>query len=779
MKAVFNSRVLIALGWLLLLLITALLALRQPLNFDSSIMALLPESQQQPLVQRAVDQVSASFSRRVTILASGENEAAVRDAISSLAQSLSTVPEVSAIRWQVQGNELQQLQQELFPYRFVVLDAQLRKTLLAGDFKTLQQRALWKLYSPLAMSKASISEDPFALYSELTLNRHSNLNVQISHNMLQVTGTEKPTFMLIATLAVEPFSPDLQQRLLGLIAAQEKQLAGSGISLQKSGMLMHAAAGAKQAKTEISTIGLGSLLGIVLLMLLVFRQFKPLLLMLLPVAVGCVFATAVTLLLFERVHLITFAFGAGLVGVSIDYALHYLCKRRVTSCAGALKTLLPGLLLGLLSSVLAYAALALTPFPGLRQMAVFSVAGLIGSWLTVVLWLPALTQNDTNQPIAFSLWLGRVRQHFPSLQGNPLLIGLISVLLLLSLFSIWHSNNNQDIRLLQTSPASLLAQEQTVQKTLGVSSSSQFLLLRCDSLEQCLQREEQLMPELQALSSDQAVVDYQALSNVLPSLHRQAENAALVERLYAQQLPAYFNLLKLPEQALSAAQLKFDNLKSQRLTPAIWQQQLGSEQWKPLMVSATSEQDNESVATVIRFGGAVDDRVREQLKMLADNDPDLSYVDQLQNVSDLMASYRNQVAFWILLAYLLVAAILLVRYKGQAWRVLLPPLLASVFTLAILVQLQGSVNLFHLMALILVLGIGLDMGIFMNESNDSDPTWLAVSLSVFTSLLAFGLLALSQTPVLHHFGLTVLLALIFAWLLAIIMRRDQSQGSML
>ncbi|MEI8649745.1 hypothetical protein P4S73_20665 [Paraglaciecola sp. Hal342] len=74
-------------------------------------------------------------------------------------------------------------------------------------------------------------------------------------------------------------------------------------------------------------------------------------------------------------------------------------------------------------------------------------------------------------------------------------------------------------------------------------------------------------------------------------------------------------------------------------------------------------------------------------------------------------------------------------------------------------------NIFHLLGLILVLGIGLDMGIFMTESTSNEQTWLAVSLSSLTSLLAFGLLAWSQTPVLHHFGLSVLIGLSVVWLL--------------
>ena len=149
----------------------------------------------------------------------------------------------------------------------------------------------------------------------------------------------------------------------------------------------------------------------------------------------------------------------------------------------------------------------------------------------------------------------------------------------------------------------------------------------------------------------------------------------------------------------------------------------------------------------------------------------LSFVDQVQSVSPVLGKYRVQVAGWVVLAYLVVFAVLLLRYRRELWRIIVPPLVASLVTLAILVQVQQGINLFHLMALILVLGIGLDMGIFLAETGEAPHTWLAVSLSAFTSLLAFGLLALSDTPVLHHFGLTVALGLSLVWLLAPLMRR--------
>jgi predicted exporter len=68
------------------------------------------------------------------------------------------------------------------------------------------------------------------------------------------------------------------------------------------------------------------------------------------------------------------------------------------------------------------------------------------------------------------------------------------------------------------------------------------------------------------------------------------------------------------------------------------------------------------------------------------------------------------------------------------------------------------------------------MGIFLTETRHAAQTWLAVTLSALTSLLAFGLLALSYTPILMHFGLTVLFGLTFVWILSTLLRQTPEQG---
>ncbi len=379
-------------SWVLFITLICFFALKKELLFDSSIFTLLPQSDQQVVVRNAAEKMTARFSNRFILLFSGSDEKQVRHAVSVMADGLEQSEYVGKVIWQLPKAELIDFQEELFPYRFTVLDARVRKQLLAGEYERVRERAILRIFSPLSTGKIAVIDDPFGLAAERAFNSFSALKIGLSNGLLKVTAAKQPTYMLSTVLTASPFLPELQRGVLAIVDRHKAQFAAQGVTVSMSGMLMHAAAGAKQARSEISTIGAGSLLGIIIAALLVFRRFKPLLLMLIPVGVGCILATAVTILIFERVHLVTFAFGAGLVGVSVDYALHFLCERHISTAGVVLRRILPGLLLGLLSSVTAYAAQALAPFPGLQQMATFAVAGLIGSWLTVVICFPLFTR---------------------------------------------------------------------------------------------------------------------------------------------------------------------------------------------------------------------------------------------------------------------------------------------------------------------------------------------------------------------------------------------------
>jgi predicted exporter len=142
------------------------------------------------------------------------------------------------------------------------------------------------------------------------------------------------------------------------------------------------------------------------------------------------------------------------------------------------------------------------------------------------------------------------------------------------------------------------------------------------------------------------------------------------------------------------------------------------------------------------------------------------FVDPTANFSSLLGKYRIR-------AMVLTAASALIMFVGLAWRyglsgsawVMLPAGIAVVLVPAFMAILGESYTFFHAMAQVILLAIGTDYAIFCAEGA-SPTSLLAVWLAAATSLLSFGLLAVSRVPAVHGFGSAMLIGIILSAALA-------------
>ncbi|MGH8519740.1 MAG: MMPL family transporter, partial [Panacagrimonas sp.] len=83
-------------------------------------------------------------------------------------------------------------------------------------------------------------------------------------------------------------------------------------------------------------------------------------------------------------------------------------------------------------------------------------------------------------------------------------------------------------------------------------------------------------------------------------------------------------------------------------------------------------------------------------------------------------------------------------------------------TMAVLQLVGQRLTVFHLIAMLLVMGIGLNYALFFDRPEGS--TLFSLLVTCATTLLAFGTLAFSSNPVLHAIGLTVTAGALAAFL---------------
>jgi predicted exporter len=202
------------------------------------------------------------------------------------------------------------------------------------------------------------------------------------------------------------------------------------------------------------------------------------------------------------------------------------------------------------------------------------------------------------------------------------------------------------------------------------------------------------------------------------------------------------------------------------LTLAHWLASPAAAVARPLWIGAVPVRDDGTgFASVVMLRGVRDLAALPDIAKSADGLPGVRWVDQVQSVSALLGRYRHMMGLLLVAGHAAVLLALTWRYGSRAWRAWMPTAVATAGTLALLALCGQPLQLFNVLALALLLGIGVDYGIFLleRENADAGSAWLSVVLGAASTWLSFGLLALSSTPALRSFGLTLLFGILIVW----------------
>ncbi|HFF5965585.1 TPA: MMPL family transporter [Stenotrophomonas maltophilia] len=756
----------LGIAWLLVLLVMGAQQWRlwsQQSRIDTDILALLPQDAHDRLLSDVTRRIADGSSRQVVVLLGSKDGAAAKRAQAAFAAAMAKdadhallVPSGSIEGWFDEARAF------YAPYRDRLLTPAQREQLQGSEPGALAEQALAALYGPMGAPRLTDwRQDPLSLWPQWWQQQAQGSGLRLGDDgLLEAEG--RHWAVLQFDTPGSAFQLDGERHLDGLLerAGQAAKAAAPDLEILHAGVPLHAEAAAVQANQEINTIGWGSLAAVLLLVWLAFRSLRPILLVAASLLIGCGVALAVTVLVFGKVHVLTLVFGASLVGVAEDYGIHWFASRQAEPADRRwklLRHLLPGLWLALLTSALAYLALGLAPFPGLRQMALFSVVGLAAAFLTVIFWFPWLDGGEIRQT-RFSQWLGNTLERFPRLHGRRAVTMFVVITLALSAIGIARLQSNDDLRSLQSSPPALMAQQIRLSQLLGMPSPAQFYLVQGADAAQLLQREEALTERLRVLANDKRIGGYRAISDWLPSPSRQQADAALTAKVEPGVLSAVSEAVGEPLQRpqFAATPLSAEAfLASPASQPFrhLWVGEVGGQMISVVMVDDLSRAD--ALATL---QGAAEDL------------PGVRWVDRTADFSTLLGHYRKLMGGLLLVGIALVFGALWLRYRRQAWRVFAPTLIAGALTLGLLGLFGQPLQLFNVLALMLLLGMGIDYGIFLIEHRGDASAWLAVCVGAASTWLSFGLLGLSQTPALRAFGLTLLFGIGLVWLISPLFR---------
>ncbi|MFK3712713.1 MMPL family transporter [Leclercia adecarboxylata] len=618
------------------------------------------------------------------------------------------------------------------------------------------QWILSQLYSAFSgVSGKELQNDPLMLMrgSQLSLAQNSQKLRLMDGWLVTKDDAGNYWYLLHGELAGSSFDMQQTHRLVTRLHDLESQLKTQypQAQLLSRGTVFYSDYASQQAKRDISTLGVATVLGVILLIVAVFRSLRPLLLCLISIAMGALAGTVTTLLLFGELHLMTLVMSMSIIGISADYTIYYLTERMVhggqASPWQSLAKVRNALLLALLTTVAAYLIMMLAPFPGIRQMAVFAAVGLSASCLTVIFWHPWLCRGLPVRPVPAS---GLMLRWLAAWRDRRVSVGVPVALALVALAGIATLRVDDDIAQLQALPQDILAQEKTITALTGQNVDQKWFVVHGPSAQQTLERLEAFTPALARAQQAGELKSWRTLP--LNSLARQERDLALLRKA----APAVTRVLQ--NTGLTSVS---PDLSAMPVGVEAWLASPASEGWRLLWLTLP---DGESGVLVPVDGVKNSPALRE----LAEQHSGVVWVDRKASFDSLFALYRSVLTGLLAVALATIACGAILRLGWRKGLITLVPSLVSLGCgLAALAVTGHPVNLFSLLALVLVLGIGINYTLFFNNPRGTPLTsMLAITLAMITTLLTLGMLVFSATQAIGSFGIVLVSGIFTAFLLA-------------
>ena len=698
-------------------------------------------------------------------------------------------------------------------YQNNLLSNKTRKLLINKDYNAVVANSYEALYNPVMPPIGSIEQDPFLLLTDFVMNLNENSQTPTDFTPIQLNDKFYSLIMLDVDNELA-LSPTVLNSEVKKLVDLQNELSKDGAKVYLTGAPVHSYFASSHSIFEINLICILSTLFVIGLIFWYFGSLLPLIPIAVSIGLGIYAGYCVTALIFKDIHILTFVFSTTLIGVCVDYSLHYfVALKEGKNGVDAIKDIFKSLTVSLITTVSAFLILLFADFVLLRQISVFTITGLVTVYGVVVLGYPmigaakqlgseAAKRNcypEKEQPLLVVIPSASVPQRvsclvrlvtrlrckqgiqsinnqiklqgkrnnstetdhaslhlciFPSknlaaktlhkcMKYEPMLLQwatcvapLLSFLAALFLiFGLFCTHFDDNIKNMYTPPKNLLNAEKLFTEIAGTNADTSIFVVKGENLQDILQKEEKIADKL----NDENSSGYQALSKFVPSEKRQKSNQILRKELYSAKLYDYAEFL--PTQ--TRLQLINANFGSYFLSV--------NKDFEFLKKNFLID-ENTSIMLVSGYKGQAIDGVK-----IINFQKDIS--SQIRHCRKICLALLVPI-FGLL--YLLLAKIY--DFKS-AVKILAPSVCAVVFVFAVLGLFGCAINLFHLLAIFLIIGFGLDYSVF--RFTNSEKSGDSVLLSCLTTVFSFALLAFAGFKLISSLGTVLALGLLSSYIFSI------------
>jgi len=784
MKHLPRNRMAIAV-WLFLMV--AGLGILARTTFNADLTAFLPKNptEEQRLL---VEQLREGVVSRMILLGIEGADAPVRAALSKqLAQAMRSDGHFLSVN---NGEPVyQQADQDyLFHNRYLLSPAVRPEHFSTQGLHAAFSETIDLLASPAGLLvKNVVPQDPTGEMATLLALFHGERQPRKQHGVWVARDGQRA--LLLAQTRAAGSDTDAQEAAIQSI---RRHFAAAQAAIPEAGQATLVLTGpgvfAVHARSTIAQeVALFSVISASLIMALLFfayRSSMAVLLGLVPVASGIVAGVVAVSAGFGTVHAITLGFGTTMIGEAIDYAIYlFIQSGSARHSAAWARTAWPTIGLGVLTSMSGFAALLFSSFPGLAQIGLYTISGLLAAVMVTRYVLPALLPSSfVVRDVAH---VGRVMQRLVTLlqQGRWLLwmvMALACILLWLQRAQLWQTE------LVALSPVSAVEQQQdeALRTDIGAPDVRYVVLVKKNTLENALQAAEHIAQRLEQWVAQGYLAAYESPARYLPSQAMQRQRLAALPPASPLEERVQQALHNLPLQpAVLAPFVAAVDKEAQlnRQTPEDIAKRLLTRQHLAgtslaLAVDTLVIENHHEVTLLMPLtanaGQALDtDMLRAELVQTGIQG---AYFVDLKEETDKLYQNYMQEAIVLALCGMLAMGIMLgvtLRSMSGLLRVMLP-LVAAVVNVAAFFAVSGEgMGILHLVGLLLIIAVGSNYALFFvqtahNNTVMTPNTLASLVFANLTTIIGFGVLGFSSVPTLSAIGKTVgigvALALVYA-----------------
>ena len=626
-------------------------------------------------------------------------------------------------------------------YHNNLLSNKTRKYLINKQYDKVEENAYEALYNPVIPPVGSIENDPFLLLTDFVMNLNGNSQTLTNFVPIQLNDKYYSLIMLDVDKKLA-LSPTVLNDEVKQLVSFQKEFSKDGVNIYLTGAPIHSYFASSHSIFEINLICILSTLFIIGLLFWYFGSLFPLIPISISIGLGIYAGYCLTALIFHNIHILTFVFSTTLIGICVDYSLHYFVALKENKVGQeTINGIFKSLTVSLITTISAFLILLFADFVLLRQISIFTITGLVTVYGIVVLWYPLIKNNESLIQTGKKSFI----DYFPKFQLPiwttnlnsviKILNYIIALLLIVGLFRIHFDDN---IKNMYTPPKTLLNAEKLFTEIAGTNGDTSIFIVNGKNLEDILQKEEEIADKL-------GDAEYQSLSKYIPSEKRQKSNQILRKELYKTKLNDFAIFLPTSKRTQLISQNYGNDFLTANKNFELIKDNFLIDKNTSMMVVSGYDGEKFNDIRIINFQKDISAQIRHCRKICL----------------SLLVSIFG-------LLYLLLSQI---YDKKSGLKILLPSICAVIFVFGLLGLFNCPVNLFHILAIFLIIGFGLDYSVF--RFTNPEKAGDSVFLSCITTVFSFSLLAFAGFKLISSLGTVLALGLLSSYIFSLkLIKRD-------